>query len=379
MDVLFFLFLKKLDRMCFVEVKKSMQKSNGRMISARIIVLLIGAGGSVTAFVDTMDVSKLDTSFDSANDFPPVAQFDWEPEFPAVMQVVTFDGSSSYEPFGFISEYYWSYTIDGGLPVEIGYGKTIQYLWTDPGVYLVTLQVTDDDGQTDSITKSVPVSSNQPPVANFTWQAAGLSVTFSDTSTDDGEITFRGWDFDDDGKFDDFGDIVSYVFPFPGSYNMTLIVQDDEGFMDNHTELITVNVVGEADLVCDGTLVWSSIPPSGLVTGSFSVRNNGDADTLLNWSVESVPSWGDWTFTPESGEGLRPKDGTVIVEVIVVAPDVKQDSFTGLVVVCNEDDESDCCELSVSLSTPKHKVVRSGFWDLFEQYPLLFRLLQRVS
>jgi PKD repeat protein len=363
--------------------------SKTKIISILVIALFFGAGSlSHSFFIDTVSSKSIEQvlggvdaeSSSVADDYPPVARFNWTPEYPCIMQVVTFDGSASYEPFGFIISYEWSYTVDGSSPVEMGSGKILPFLWTQSGVYNVTLTVTDDDHQTDSITKSVYVSDNQRPTADFTWVAEGLSVTFTDTSRDDGEITFRGWDFNDDGAYDDYGDVVTHVYPSPGTYDVTLVVQDDEGLTDNHTEMVTVTADDiEADLVCDGTLQWINTTPGGMVTGSFSVSNEGDAYSLLDWRVDSHPVWGNWTFTPENGVDLEPSNSPITVVVTVVAPDQKQASFNGTIIVVNEHDETDYCELSVVLTTPKNQVVTHLLSLFFEQHPRLFSLMQRLG
>jgi hypothetical protein len=96
----------------------------------------------------------------------------------------------------------------------------------------------------------------------------------------------------------------------------------------------------------------------------------------LNWEIIEWPIWGDWTFTPINGFGLKPEDGDVTVDVIVVAPDENNKEFTGEVKIVNLDDSSDYEIITVSLTTPRCK---SSFYSLFlrvfEQFPLLERLL----
>jgi len=223
---------------------------------------------------------------------PPVACYDCSDFNPDVDQTVNFDGSCSYDPDGTITDYYWHYTIGGGLPVVMGHGKTLSYSWSEPGNYQVTLEVTDDDDNADLETKDVSVQG------------------------------------------------------------------------------------GDADLDCSGGLAWSMVVPDSLVTGSFTVRNIGYAGSLLDWKVESYPSWGDWTFIPSSGNNLKPSNGWITIDVFVVAPDVKSGTFSGEVLVMNEDDSSDYELISVSLSTPKSKLYITPFLQFLQKYPLIYQLLQ---
>ena len=123
------------------------------------------------------------------------------------------------------------------------------------------------------------------------------------------------------------------------------------------------------DLDCDGSLSWSQVPAGSTQTGTFTVKNIGDLESLLDWEIESKPEWGIWTFTPEEGYDLVPEYGLYTVEVSVVAPDEPNSEFTGEVKIVNKDDSSDYCTIDVSLATPRlvsHQI---------NMHPLLQRIL----
>ncbi|MCX7750818.1 MAG: PKD domain-containing protein [Candidatus Bipolaricaulota bacterium] len=82
---------------------------------------------------------------------PPVADFTWEPRPARAGQPVTFDARPS---LGAIVRYRWEFTGDG-----IPDGEGAQAVWTfpEPRLYLVTLEVEDDEGGTDRVTLLVPV------------------------------------------------------------------------------------------------------------------------------------------------------------------------------------------------------------------------------
>jgi thermitase len=107
----------------------------------------------------------------------------------------------------------------------------------------------------------------------------------------------------------------------------------------------------EPDLTCIGSLSWANVKPGSTVTGSFTVKNIGDPGSSLSWHVQQWPTWGTWTFAPSSGENL-PKDGTLIVQVTVVAPDQGNQQFTGAVKVVNNDNTNDVEQIPVVLVTP---------------------------
>ena len=126
----------------------------------------------------------------------------------------------------------------------------------------------------------------------------------------------------------------------------------------------------EPDLDCDGTLTWTEIKPGETVTGEFTVENSGDPESELDWEIESFPDWGEWTFNPESGENLTPEDGSVTIDVEVIAPDEENTDFEGEIKIVNMEDSGDYCTIQVSLSTPV--TFESPFMQFLEI------LLQRV-
>ena len=55
------------------------------------------------------------------------------------------------------------------------------------------------------------------------------------------------------------------------------------------------------DLDCTGDLSWTQCPPGSIQTGTLIIENIGEPESLLDWEVQSYPNWGDWEFTPASG------------------------------------------------------------------------------
>jgi hypothetical protein len=105
------------------------------------------------------------------------------------------------------------------------------------------------------------------------------------------------------------------------------------------------------DLGCKGNLSWSNIKPGATVHGSFQVMNVGDNGSFLNWTINNTLTWGNWTFSPSSGEGLAPELGPVTVDVHVVAPLEKNATFQGNLQVQNTNNASDVGTISVTLKT----------------------------
>jgi hypothetical protein len=134
------------------------------------------------------------------------------------------------------------------------------------------------------------------------------------------------------------------------------------------------------DLQCEGNMNWTNIQPGGTVYGSFQVENIGDPNSTLNWSINSYPDWGTWSFTPMSGENLTPEEGVLTVQVSVTAPDKKNTEFKGGIRVVNTDNQSDYCIIPVYLKTPlsQNLYFQHFFERMFQQFPHAFPLLQHL-
>jgi hypothetical protein len=144
--------------------------------------------------------------------------------------------------------------------------------------------------------------------------------------------------------------------------------------------LIKVSPEPEPDLKCSGELKWEGAKPGSTVEGNFTIENDGDPRSELNWEVSEFPDWGsDWTCTPDSGTVLTPEDGEVEVEVSVVAPPDKKKEFTGTLKVINSDDTSDFCEIDVYMMTPRNKADNYPFlYKILERFPNTFSLLRLI-
>ena len=182
---------------------------------------------------------------------PPVARVTFTPATPNTGQVVTFDGSTSTDADGTIIQYRWN--LGDGSPVKTG--MAITHAYNTPGVYPVTLTVTDNDGAIDVTTVAVPVEVggvagvNQLPVANFTFQPAqGPTVNLNEvvtfkaagSSDPDGTIEAYEWDFNNDGVYDATGTTASHVYHTGGSKIVTLRVTDNVGGRGFKTRVVSV-------------------------------------------------------------------------------------------------------------------------------------------
>jgi hypothetical protein len=136
-------------------------------------------------------------------------------------------------------------------------------------------------------------------------------------------------------------------------YYWKIVAWDPYGFStEGPVWDFTTEAAPEPDLDCEGSLSWSNVEPGETVTGSFSVENIGESESLLDWEVIEWRNWGTWNCDTEDGEGLTPEDEAVTVNVTVTAPNQQNQEFSGEVKVVNKDNTSDNCTIPVYLSTP---------------------------
>ena len=273
---------------------------------------------------------------------------------------VSFNASLSFDLDGTLISFEW----DFGDELN-GTGEVVNHVYTNSGIYNVTLWVEDDGGKNSSITKILLV--NTPPVIPY------------DPFPMDGAIDVNinidlSWNCSDPDA-----DILTYDVYFGTTTTLSLVSENqtetiyDPGILDYdilyYWQIVAWDNYGAStegpiwqftteeepplpDLDCTGELSWSDVEPGTMVTGEFEIENSGDPESLLDWAIESYPEWGIWTFEPDAGLDLTPETSPIAVEVEVVAPDVENEEFSGEIKIVNLEDPGDFCIIPVYLKTP---------------------------
>jgi hypothetical protein len=151
---------------------------------------------------------------------------------------------------------------------------------------------------------------------------------------------------------------------------------DDENIFVDCT-FQTYSYISHPDLQCEGTLRWTNITPGGGVVGDIIVENIGTPLSYLDWKIDSWSSWGTWTFSPSSGENLKPEDGPARVQVSINAPNIKNGKYTGMVKIVNKNDENDSCIIQASLNTSKIK--EKNYFQYFKQFEYFINWIIRFD
>lgn len=199
----------------------------------------------------TFESAKADCNGDANTD--PVASYSYSPSSPDVNTDTGFDASSSGDPDGSVNSYEWDFNGDGTIDDT---GSTAVYNYSTPGVYQVTLIVTDDDGATDTRTKQVAVSDSAgdvPPAAAFSFYPGNpepnetIDLTAASSFDVNDDITSYEWDFNGDGTTDATGENVTTSYASSGTYDVSLTVTDSAGYTRTVTKSVSVANEGSGD------------------------------------------------------------------------------------------------------------------------------------
>lgn len=191
-------------------------------------------------------------------------------------ETVRFDAGSSYDPDGKIIAYQWEFS-------DTGCGKqntpTASCTFKTPGIYTVSLTVTDNSGAENSLAsdKAVVRVNHQPRAdagKNIHTNEHTLVLDGTGSSDADGDSLSFLWDFGDNtpaGR----GEKVFHTYPKGGSYPVILTVDDGTGLSNaRSTSSIKVMIndppiaeAGGDKTVCAGKVVIfdgvASVDPEG--------------------------------------------------------------------------------------------------------------------
>jgi len=172
---------------------------------------------------------------------PPNAEFSYSPTPPMIGTSIQFDASDSFAREGTLKSYEW----EMGDGTEMS-GVSPEFTYEEYGAYEVSLTVSDGENE-DTVTKTVVVENSPPePIFEFETRLDNLTVedeirvnAFDSYDPDSDRIDEYRWDFGD-GTLKQ-GSRVSHSYSDPGTYNLTLTVDDGITTSSNSTHISVMN------------------------------------------------------------------------------------------------------------------------------------------
>jgi gliding motility-associated-like protein len=169
-----------------------------------------------------------------------------------------------------------------------GTSSTLQnptHIFTNPGQYIITLNVTNSKGCNASLIKTSYVNVAAPPIPDFSFQdicKTPGSTTFVTNVSGSSPFTYS-WDFGD-GTYGT-GNNPVHTYTSSGSYTVKLIVTDANGCVDSISKPIGVATLhagfNSADTACIGmqSFINASV---GAATYSWDFGDNTPSSMLTN-------------------------------------------------------------------------------------------------
>jgi PKD repeat protein len=145
----------------------------------------------------------------------------------------------------------WDFESDGKPDTWFSTIKSESHIYSEPGVYTVTLEVLDGNGGISKIAKEITIVNNTPPTAYLVskTQSGTLGTIFefntgksSDSQYRDTYLEYR-FDWDGDGIFDtawQYKTAWQHKFENAGNYHVVMEVRDPEGLTATYYRDITV-------------------------------------------------------------------------------------------------------------------------------------------
>jgi PKD repeat protein len=160
-----------------------------------------------------------------------------------VGEIISFDASTIDD----ITQYDWKWSDEEDWEIDLG--PSPSHVYSNPGDYVVTLRVYDNEYETDTYAETVTVkeyspSENQAPIADAGGPYSGYVnalISFNGSgSTDDGTITLYKWDFGDGTTVIDMS--PTHTYTQAKNYTVTLTVTDNGGKTDTDTTYANVSI-----------------------------------------------------------------------------------------------------------------------------------------
>jgi PKD repeat protein len=152
-------------------------------------------------------------------------------------QPVTLDASNSTDDTGIIS-YLWDFA-----DAAVGVGMVVSHSWANDGNFVVTLNVTDTDGNSSFGVITIHVKDRAPNAAILASPTTAQTLVLiafdaSSSSDPDGTLLYYRWDFGDGAVL--YGRAVQHTYTRAGNYTAMLTVTDNDGVDGSATTQVAI-------------------------------------------------------------------------------------------------------------------------------------------
>ena len=174
---------------------------------------------------------------------PPTVSISVAPNPPLAGQQATFTANAIPAPGRTITSYAWNF---GDGTSQTTTSQSVNKTYTSQGVYVVTVTVTQDTGQTGSISQQLNISSSAvnaaisfSPANPFMGQLVSFTA-LNPTAPNGATITSYEWNFGDpaSGSNTASGQSATHTFATPNTFVVRLTVTDSNGVVG----VVTTNV-----------------------------------------------------------------------------------------------------------------------------------------
>jgi PKD repeat protein len=213
----------------------------------------------------------------------PQADFMWTPSSPFAYDVINFDASSS-SPNGSIARYSWSFG-DGNTTTTLNPRTTHSYSIANS--YVVTLNITDNNGLSNTTSKTLNIVPSQSPLVDFTFSPLlpGVyeQVVFdaSGTVVRGGSIIAYSWNLGNGTIINVADPVMLQTYQTAGNFTVTLNATNTAGYWGIMSKLVQVIPIGSPK----ANFTMSPAAPSCNQTLTFDA-----SDSVLGWNGTIHPS-----------------------------------------------------------------------------------------
>lgn len=339
---------------------------DGTTATGRSVSHTFEEGGEYTTTLRVTDSVNNESTFSREVyvNSPPRAEITVDNRSPTTGESIQLSARNTSDPDSDIASYNWN--LGDGTELT---GETVEHTYEESNQYVVSLNVIDELGNTNTATTQIRVTA--APTASFQFgpdnPATGEEIIFdagSSTDSDD-DITSYAWDFGDGTT--SAGSVVTHSYESFGEYDVTLTVEDSAGNRSTTTGQVQVTSPPISSFTydpqtptTDDIVVFdasrSSDPDGNIISYRWQF---GDGQTGRGESVEHVfnnPQQFNVQLTVEDQDG---NIDTSTESIAIGASPVAEFSYSP-----SNPNPSDVIEFDASDTTDKDNNIESYQWSI---------------